>query len=106
GADMRDIAGPVTVARRDFTLVYIALGLVILGVATVAVIGGGRLRGRRTAVSMEAPRPGAEREALERLDALAASGALAAADRKPAYLTMSEIVRAYLGRRFGIAARD
>ncbi|HWM85905.1 MAG TPA: hypothetical protein VNO33_08700, partial [Kofleriaceae bacterium] len=43
---------------------------------------------------------------LARLDELEASDALDAADLKPVYLSMSEILRAYMGRRFGFPALD
>jgi hypothetical protein len=104
--DIRDIAQPVIVARRDFTAVHVILALAVLGVVAAAIWGGARMRGRRAPHAGPLPRPSAEREALERLDALEASGALAAEDRKPAYQAMSEIVRAYLGQRFGIPALD
>ena len=51
-------------------------------------------------------RRSAHEEALARLTEVEASGALDAEDRKPAYLEMSEILRAYIGRRFGFPALD
>ena len=47
-----------------------------------------------------------EEIALERLRALAASGMLDADDRRPFYFAVSEIVRDYLGRRYGFDALE
>jgi hypothetical protein len=106
---LRDIAPPVPVVRRDLALVYVAGGSVAFLVLVALVWRLARRRHRRTvavrAAAAAAQKP-AHDEALARLDELEASGALDADDRKPAYLALSEIVRAYLGRRYGFPALD
>jgi hypothetical protein len=107
-AALRDIAPPVAVVRRDLRLVAIAGGAV--GALLVALVIWRLVRRRRrrdamVAAASEAQRPPHE-EALARLAQVEGSGALDADDRKPAYLEMSEIVRAYLGRRYGLPAPE
>lgn len=110
-AELEDIAPPVAVERRDWTLVYLGLGVV----GAIVLVGGffvlrRLVRRRRTMVfrhgglvtRMLPP----DQEALARLDEVEAAGLLDADDRKPAYLAMSEILRAYIGRRFEFPALD
>jgi hypothetical protein len=107
--ELRPIAGPVDVMRRDMTLVY---GLAAVGgaFALVIAIGVARWAWRRRAVpqpiAAEAPVVPPQEEALARLKALESSGALDAENLEPAYTALSEIVRVYLGRRFGFPAPD
>jgi hypothetical protein len=105
---LRDIAPPVTVIRRDLRLVWIAsgvLGALLVGLVTWRVVRRRRRDEAVLAAATEATRPPHE-EALARLAEVEGSGALDADDRKPAYLEMSEILRGYLGRRYGFPAPE
>src|SRR5207248_1436644 len=62
--------------------------------------GDGRLRQRVIVRPGPPPRP-AHEIALERLDRLGAYGFLENADNRPFYFAVSEIIRDYLGGRFG-----
>ena len=101
---------PVSVDRRDLTILYIILAAA--GLACVSFVAFLLLRWRRrrrvprVQVPVRVPRGPADEEALHRLEALRASGQLDTDDRKPPYLTMSDIVRDFLSRRFGFAAMD
>jgi hypothetical protein len=109
-ATLRDIAGPVEVERPDWTLVWIGVAvggaLLLLLVVLLARRVWRRRRRRALARLPEALQRSAHEEALARLDDVEASGALDAEDRKPAYLAMSEILRGYIGRRYGFPALD
>lgn len=108
---LRDIAPPVQVYERDWTRVYIAAAIVAaLLVALLYLLVRRRLRRRgpvryRTAAAAAAQLD-PDGEALARLTALEQSGALDADDREPVYVELSEIVRRYLGRRYGFSALD
>ena len=109
-ATLRDIAGPVALERRDLTMVYVGAGALV-AIAAVVLLWWVRrvLRRRRREVLArlpEAVQRSAHDEALARLDELESSDALDAEDRKPVYLAMSEILREYIGRRFGFPALD
>jgi hypothetical protein len=110
-AQLSPLAPPVDVYVEDWTLVYVAGG-----VGGALVLGGvgwamGRLvarRRRRLAAAVAAAvdaRPPHE-VALERLAQLERSGRLDEVDRRPYYFELTEILRAYLGRRFGFDALD
>jgi BatD DUF11 like domain len=109
-ATLRDIAGPVGLDRRDLTLIYLGVGAltaIVAGVLLWLARRAWRRRRREVLARLpEAVQRSAHDEALARLDDLEASGALDAEDRKPAYLDMSEILREYIGRRFGFPALD
>ncbi len=109
---LRAIAPPVPVRREDWRLVYGLAGAVGLLLAFYLIH-----KIRRALLRWRAVRAGAldgmvepllpeDEEALTRLAALEASGALEADDLKPAYHTMSEILRVYLGRRYAFPAID
>jgi len=109
-AALKDIRGPVAVERPDYTLIWVAAvfsGAVLLIVAVLMLRGVLRRRRRRVLARLpEALVRSAPDEALARLAEVEASGALDQPDRKPAYLAMSEIIRAYIGRRWGFSALD
>lgn len=109
-ADLRPLAPPVDVMVKDWTLVY-----VVGAVGGALLLGGGTLllgrlvarrRKRRTpepeAVDLRPP----HEVALAKLAELEKSGRLDDADRRPFYFAVTEIVREYLGRRFGFDALD
>lgn len=97
----KDAAPPVVVMQPDYLLVYIAAGLgaVALG-ALLAWLVLRRLRARAGLRPGPPPRP-AHEIALERLDRLGAYGFLENADNRPFYFAVSEVIREYLGARYG-----
>lgn len=108
---LRDVAPPLEVTRRDWTRLWLAggglavvlLALVLWWTGAFRRRRGGRKRSARA--EPEVPlTPYAE--ALRRLELLAKGEAMAAEDRKPLYVEMSEIVRGYLGHRFEFPALD
>ncbi len=107
---LRDIVPPVHVTRRDWFLLYLVSGLflaLITGLSAWRFFRSMRQRPRRAvrrvpgAVSLSA-----DAEALARLDALKRSGALDAEDLEPGFVFLSQIVRRYLGRRYGFPALE
>jgi len=107
--ELQPLAGPVQVTRPDWTLLYIlgGLGVAIALIAIVwAVRWSRRRRGKVSGRALEAELVPADKEALARLVELEASGALEAEKLEPAYTSLSEIVRAYLGRRYDFPALD
>ncbi|HVZ73300.1 MAG TPA: hypothetical protein VHJ20_13060 [Polyangia bacterium] len=100
---LKDAAGPVTVMQDNFLIVYIGAGLfaaALGGLITWLVVR--RLRARAAKRPGPPPRP-AHEIALEKLDRLGQYGFLenADADNRPFYFAVSEIIREYLGGRFG-----
>ncbi|MBI5478485.1 MAG: hypothetical protein HY906_06490, partial [Deltaproteobacteria bacterium] len=100
-------AGPVPVRQRDLTLIYTLAGilLVALGVVVGFVLRSVLRARARRAVPPPPPRP-AHEIALERLDALRGTDLLQRQEFKEFYLRLSEILREYLGRRYGFPALD
>jgi len=98
------------VVMRDWRPLWIGAGaLVGMGAAAGAWAAVRRLRRRRPrraegGVVIDTRPP--EEIALERLRALAASGMLDGDDRRPFYFAVSEIVRDFLGRRYGFDALE
>jgi hypothetical protein len=68
------------------------------GLVTMLIVR--RLRARRGARPGPPPRP-AHEIALERLDRLGSYGFLEDADNRPFYFAVSEVIREYLGARYG-----
>jgi hypothetical protein len=98
---IRDAAPPVTVMVENLWPAYIAGGLVAAGLgALLTMLIVRRLRARRGERPGPPPRP-AHEVALERLDRLGAYGFLENADNRPFYFVVSEIIREYLGGRYG-----
>ena len=98
---LKDIAPPVRVMQQDLLLAYIAGGLLaaIIG-ALLTWLVVRRLRGRILMRPGPPPRP-AHEVALEKLDRLGTYGFLENADNRPFYFAVSEVIREYLGARFG-----
>jgi hypothetical protein len=108
--ELRPIAGPVEVRRPDWGLALAVGGAAgVMAAVAVGVAVARRVKRRSRDLAVGGPgfvqRPPYE-EAMARLAELEASGALDADDRKPAYVGTSEIIRGYLGRRFGFPALD
>ncbi len=107
-AEPRPIAGPVAVRVRDLTLMWVAAGA--LGGVVLALTGASLWRRRRRrragehAAALAVDTRTAEEIALARLRELAEDGV--AADPRPFYFRLTEIVREYLGRRFGFDALE
>jgi hypothetical protein len=98
---LKDAAPPVTVLEENWLLIYIAAGLVAALVgALVTWLIVRRLRARVAARPGPPPRP-AHEIALEKLDRLGQYGFLEDADNRPFYFSVSEVIREYLGARFG-----
>ena len=98
---LKDNAPPVLVWQQNLILVYIAGGLLAAALGAVAAwLIVRRLRARALDRPGPPPRP-AHEIALERLDRLGAYGFLENADNRPFYFAVSEVVRDYLGARFG-----
>jgi len=98
---IKDAAPPVTVMVENLWPAYIAGGLVAAGLgALLTMLIVRRLRARRGERPGPPPRP-AHEVALEKLDRLGAYGFLENADNRPFYFAVSEIIRDYLGGRFG-----
>jgi hypothetical protein len=106
----RPPAAPVSVMRRSRWPLWVAAAGGLLGVLVLTGVALRRSTARRRAEGRgalaTAPRPAPHDEALARLLRLEASGALDADDLKPAYFEMSEILRDYVGRRFGFPGID
>lgn len=98
---LKENAGPVVVLKQDLKLVYIAGGLLAAALgALVTWLVVRRMRQRVVVRPGPPPRP-AHEIALERLDRLGSYGFLENADNRPFYFAVSEIIRDYLGARFG-----
>jgi hypothetical protein len=98
---IKDAAPPVTVMVENLWPAYIAGGLVAAGIgALLTMVILRRLRARRGERPGPPPRP-AHEVALEKLDRLGAYGFLENADNRPFYFAVSEIIREYLGGRYG-----
>src|SRR5206468_4769463 len=98
---LKENAPPVRVLQRDLLLAYIAGGLVAAGLgALITFLVVRRLRARAADRPGPPPRP-AHEIALERLDRLGAYGFIENADNRPFYFAVSEVIREYLGARFG-----
>jgi hypothetical protein len=98
---LKDAAPPVTVLEENLWPAYVAGGLVAAALgALFTMLIVRRLRARRGERPGPPPRP-AHEVALERLDRLGAYGFLEDADNRPFYFAVSEIIREYLGGRYG-----
>lgn len=106
--ELRPIAPPVPVYERDWTLVTVAgaaAGALLLG--SGLWLGWRAARRRRRAEQAAEPvvdRRPAHEIALEKLRAL--ESMLGSSDRRPFYFAVTEVLREFLGRRFGFGALD
>jgi hypothetical protein len=103
---LKDPAPPVAVYREDLTLVYLAGALVAAALGALLALAI-RRRLRRRAAFRPAPPPRPPHEvALEKLDQLARGGLQNGTDMKAFYFHLSDIVREYLGARYGFLALE
>lgn len=104
--ELKPNAPPVSVLQPNRLLIGLLLGLLVAALgALVGVALWRRWRARPQVRATPPPRPPHE-VALERLDRLGAAGFLEHADYRPFYFTLSEIVRDYVGARFGFDALE
>ena len=107
--ELRDIADPVRVLRRDYTLVYVlaaALAALLLLLVVFAILRRWRRRRRAVARRVAARVLPPDEEALARLLELESRGSVDQDDLKSVYLEMSEILKTYIARRFGFPASE
>jgi hypothetical protein len=98
---LKDATGPVVVLEENRVLIYGAAALLAAALgALVTWLVVRRLRARVAARPGPPPRP-AHEIALEKLDRLGQYGFLEDADNRPFYFAVSEVIREYLGARFG-----
>ena len=98
---LKEAANPVVVMEENWLLIYLAAGLLAAALgALVTWLVVRRLRARIAARPGPPPRP-AHEIALEKLDRLGQYGFLEDADNRPFYFAVSEVIREYLGARFG-----
>jgi hypothetical protein len=98
---LKESATPVSVLEPRLWPAYLAGGLAaaaVGGLITALIVR--RLRARRGDRPGPPPRP-AHEVALEKLDRLGAYGFLENADNRPFYFAVSEVIREYLGGRYG-----
>jgi len=98
---MKDAAVPVSVMEENRVPLYVGGALLAAGLgALITFFVVRKLRARRGDRPGPPPRP-AHEIALERLDRLGAYGFLEDADNRPFYFAVSEVIRDYLGARYG-----
>ena len=98
---LKDAASPVSVMEENRVPLYVGGALLAAGLgALVTFLIVRKLRSRRGERPGPPPRP-AHEIALERLDRLGAYGFLEDADNRPFYFAVSEVIRDYLGGRYG-----
>jgi hypothetical protein len=98
---LKDAATTVSVMEENRIPLYAGGALLAAGVgALITFFVVRKLRARRGERPGPPPRP-AHEIALERLDRLGAYGFLENADNRPFYFAVSEVIRDYLGARYG-----
>jgi hypothetical protein len=103
---LKEAAAPVPVLEQDLTFAYIGGGLLAAGLgALLALYLRRKIRAHAALRPPPPPRPVHE-IALEKLDRLGTVGFLENADFRPFYFQLSEVVREYLGARFGFEALE
>ena len=98
---LKEATAPVVVMEDNRLLIYLGAGLLAAALgALITWLVVRRLRARIAARPGPPPRP-AHEIALEKLDRLGQYGFLEDADNRPFYFAVSEVIREYLGARFG-----
>ncbi len=105
GADLYDVRPPEEVPIRSWRLLYALAGLLALG-ALAWLVRRYLARPKVLAAPVLPPPEPLHVRAMKALDALAAENLPAKGELKPYYFRLSEIVRAYLGERYGFEALE
>ena len=96
----------VTVLEDDYRVLYLGAGLLAAALGGILALYL-RRRWRARAAFRPAPPPRPAHEvALEKLDRLATTGLAPGADLQAFYFQLTEVVREYLGSRFGFLALE
>ncbi|MEE2791568.1 MAG: hypothetical protein VX453_08055 [Acidobacteriota bacterium] len=104
--DIRDIRGPLAIPLDVMTLLPWLTGLVAMSLLSYLLYQRHRRKTRQPMTqSMASPRP-AHVVAYESLDALETSGLLESGEFKAYHIRLSDIIRVYIWRRFGVAAME
>ena len=104
---LKELEPPVSVFMRTWWLLYLIIGLAAVGlVVALTLIVSRRLRARREAAKPPPPPIPPQVTALERLSALDTEAHIAAETYKELFLELSEIVREYVGGRWGFDALE
>ena len=104
---LKELEPPVSVFMRTWWLLYLLIGLAAVGlVVTLTLIISRRLRAKREAAKPPPPPIPPHVTALERLAALDTEGHIAHETYKELFLELSEIVREYVGGRWGFDALE
>lgn len=106
-AKPREMAPPEKIWEADYTLLYV--GGAALGAVVVALLGWSlvrRLFAKKAAVVVVAPPQPLEVRARQALLALQNQGLVAKGRKREFFFRLSEIVRGYLGERFGFDAME
>jgi hypothetical protein len=104
GAELRDIRPPEVIPVPSYTLVWILLGGV--AAAALAFLAWRWWRRPRPAKAISVPARPLEVRTREAIEALARENLPALGRTKEYYVRLSEIVRGYLGERFGVEALE
>lgn len=103
----KDLEPPVPVFQRTLWLVYLLAGLALVALTIiVTLIVSRRIKARRDALRPPPPPTPAYVVALERLSQIDVESYIDAEQFKELYLLLSEIMRQYVGRRWGFDAPE
>jgi len=104
---LKDLTPPVQVYQRAWWLIYTLVGLILVVLTTVVTLLVARhLRARRERLRPPPPPTPAHVIALRRLGELDVEAYIAEERYKELYLLLSEIMRQYVGRRWGFDALE
>jgi hypothetical protein len=103
---LKENAPPVVVWERRIWPAWVAGGIAAAAAGGLAGLALARRLRARAAVVPAAPARPAHEVALEKLDRLGAQGFADGVDHRPFYFGVSEVVREYLGARFGFDALE
>ena len=107
-AGPRDLHGPVKVIERDWTLIYVLGGLLVVALISLLTLLGRWLwagRPKKPGPPPPPPRP-AEEVAIEKLDALAREHLPERGEMMEYHVRLSDTVREYLGHRYRFDAME
>lgn len=105
-AQLHEILPPVEVLVPRYTLLWLAAATLLATLAALFLWRWLKNRPKRTRLVVAPPRPPAHERALAALDALQREDLPAQGRHKELHFRLSEILRDYLGERFGFLALD